>query len=473
MEHLNELNTNVNMPKQARTALDSKITQTITETYKKKFGINFKEVNIHYLTKCTILVLTLKNLPSFPSTLETNSSELSNPHQPPSENSLPEPPNVSTKEIATNPPHSIPLPSELTPQQFMPLNLDAFGKLKTNHVGSDELPEDITVKTMNRYRNILPNPVSRVVLPQIGNDKTTTYINANYIKGVDGENNDYIAAQGPTPQSVIPFWRMLWENEVKVIIMVTKLMERTTIKCSRYWPDKVNLTGQEGIIKYGDVIVRVVKAEKKPGYKLAELKVWKEVQPPRQIKPPRTIRHYWFDSWPDHGVPESPNAVVGMLRDANNIDPDHVAPWVVHCSAGIGRTGTFIGIDLGMKMIDSPKVVTVEPLNIIKNMRNDRGGMVQTPEQYEFLHTVLSDYFAEHGKPVDHLYGNIGHDPTYVNLRYAESAAGKKIKSKRRKRNVSRKRNNQPTTTSKKKPKRKRRGSKRKRKQNPNSVKRK
>jgi protein tyrosine phosphatase len=280
------------------------------------------------------------------------------------------------------------------------LNPSAFESLDKNHVGADQLPYGITVKTMNRYKNILPNPHSRVNLQQIGDDPTTSYINANYITSIDGGQRDYIAAQGPKPDCVLPFWRMLWQEDVKVIIMVTGLIERGKSKCSRYWPDRVHRgNGTEGVIKYGNVIVKVVSAKQRAGYKVAELQATVGSET-------RTVMHFWFDSWPDFGVPSSSSAVTDMLQVANKYDPAHKNPWLIHCSARIGRTGTFIGIDLGMKMVE--KLNAVDTIMLIEKMRNDRGGMVQTRDQYEFLHTVLSDFFALTGKEVaENLYGNV------------------------------------------------------------------
>jgi len=280
------------------------------------------------------------------------------------------------------------------------LNPSAFESLDNNHVGPDQLPEGITIKTMNRYKNILPNPHSRVNLQLIGDDPTTTYINANYITSIDGGQRDYIAAQGPKPDCVLPFWRMLWQEDIKVIIMVTGLIERGKSKCSRYWPDRVYRgNGAEGVIKYGNVVVKVVSAKQRAGYKVAELEATVGSET-------RTVMHFWFDSWPDFGVPSSSTAVTDMLQVANKYDPVHENPWLIHCSAGIGRTGTFIGIDLGMKMVE--KLNAVDTIMLIEKMRNDRGGMVQTRDQYEFLHTVLSDFFALNGKEVaENLYGNV------------------------------------------------------------------
>ena len=159
---------------------------------------------------------------------------------------------------------------------------------------------------IRRYKNILPNPHSRVNLQQIGDDPTTCYINANYITAIDGSPQAYIAAQGPKPDCVVPFWRMIWQEEVSIVIMVTGLIERGKSKCSRYWPDKINRGGQEGIIKYGEVVVKVVSAKQMVGYKMAQFEVKHE-----GIDGLRKVTHFWFDSWPDckepcAGVPPPP-----------------------------------------------------------------------------------------------------------------------------------------------------------------------
>lgn len=277
-----------------------------------------------------------------------------------------------------------------------------FDEVPKNDVGASALPEGITVKTMNRYKNILPNPHSRVPLAQLGDDVTTTYINANYISAIDGTTSKfYIAAQGPTPQSVLAFWRMIWQEKTSIIIMVTGLVEGAKTKCTRYWPDAVNRGGSEGILKYGDVVVKVVSAKQQVGYKVAELEaVVKGEQP-------RTIMHFWYDSWPDFGVPSDPTTVVDMLKMARLSDPQHAHPWVVHCSAGIGRTGTFIGVDAGMQLID--RLNAVDTKMLLEHMRKDRGGMIQTYDQYLFVHAVLETYYRENGaKSVEAIYGNTG-----------------------------------------------------------------
>lgn len=257
-----------------------------------------------------------------------------------------------------------------------------FEALPKNSAGLEELPEGIPVKPLNRYKNVLPNKNSRVVLPMINNDATSSYINANHVAGID---QCYIACQGPVPQSVVSFWRMLWLYDVRIVIMTTALEEKGKSKCTRYWPDVVSRAANKGIVKYGNVAVRVLKAQQLYGYKIAVL----EASVGKQN--PRIITHFWCDSWEDYGI-SNPETIIDMLNNARGVDTSG-NPWVVHCSAGIGRTGTCIGIDIGMRFLN--KHSGVDTTAIVSALRLDRGGMVQTYKQYAFMHDVLSHYHEE------------------------------------------------------------------------------
>jgi receptor-type tyrosine-protein phosphatase R len=274
--------------------------------------------------------------------------------------------------------------------QVAPLDTSAFGTLKTNHADMDALPPAIAkrMKDFNRYKNILPNVHSRVNLEQIGGDTTTSYINANFIANARNNPKAYIAAQGPKPETVVAFWRMIWQEDVRAIVMVTGLMEGHKQKCARYWPEKLYKAEQKaGAVKYGDVEVRVITGSRASGYKTATLHVVKGNEPVREVK------HFWFDTWPDYGVPSDFNVVPAMLKDVRSFSLQKGQPWLVHCSAGIGRTGTFIGIDVGMDVLETAR--KVDTVSLVKMMRRDRGGMVQTPEQCEFVYESLRAFSAE------------------------------------------------------------------------------
>ncbi|XP_046742171.1 tyrosine-protein phosphatase non-receptor type 7-like isoform X3 [Diprion similis] len=222
----------------------------------------------------------------------------------------------------------------------------------------------------NRYCSVLPNPQSRVVLPG-SDDPLASYINANYIRGYDGEDTRYIATQGPLSHTISDFWRMVWSERVSTIVMMTRLYEATKTKCDPYFPLEKN-----GRMQAGTYTVVVNSVESKDGYMVRELELGYEGER-------RHVQHYWYDTWPDHAVPQAAGALVGLAAEVNSLP----GPVVVHCSAGIGRTGCFIAIATGMAQL--LRDGNVDVLGILCQMRYDRGGMVQTAEQYEFVHRAL------------------------------------------------------------------------------------
>uniref|UniRef100_A0A6I8S3N7 protein-tyrosine-phosphatase n=1 Tax=Xenopus tropicalis TaxID=8364 RepID=A0A6I8S3N7_XENTR len=231
--------------------------------------------------------------------------------------------------------------------------------------------------TKNRYKTILPNPVSRVCLKtKNANDALSTYINANYIRGYGGEDKAFIATQGPMINTVNDFWQMVWQEDVPVIVMITKLKEKNE-KCVLYWPEK------RGI--YGGVEVLVNSVKECDYYTIRNLTL-------KQGSQSRTVKHYWYTSWPDHKTPDSAQPLLQLMLDVQEDRKNFSGrgPVVVHCSAGIGRTGCFISTSIGCCQLEEKGVVDV--LNIVCQLRMDRGGMVQTSEQYQFVHHALSLY---------------------------------------------------------------------------------
>eukprot|EP00039_Didymoeca_costata_P018872 m.335334 g.335334 ORF g.335334 m.335334 type:complete len:902 (-) comp17572_c0_seq1:991-3696(-) len=298
---------------------------------------------------------------------------------------------TSKSEPAVIPPTIIPMQKvpkvqKLTRMTVAPFDAAVFESLEKNHVGIDSLPIEIqkALKTFNRYKNILPNPETAVTLAQIGEDPTTKFINANYIRDFAGNKKAYIAAQGPKPETIESFWRMIWESNARAIVMVTGLSEGNKQKCARYWPSTLyNKADGSGGTTHGEIEVQVISGERTDDYKLAVLNVVQNGEN-------REVRHYWFDSWPDYGVPKDSLSVPKMLRAVRDFSCKPDQPWVVHCSAGIGRTGTFIGIDIGIYMLEGTGQADV--MEIIRMMRSCRGGMVQVEEQAEFVHRCLSEY---------------------------------------------------------------------------------
>uniref|UniRef100_A0A452GGZ3 protein-tyrosine-phosphatase n=1 Tax=Gopherus agassizii TaxID=38772 RepID=A0A452GGZ3_9SAUR len=241
-------------------------------------------------------------------------------------------------------------------------------------------PKEIAIPshgTKNRYKTILPNPLSRVCLkPKNPADSLSTYINANYIRGYGGKEKSFIATQGPMINTVNDFWQMVWQEDSPVIVMITKLKEKNE-KCVLYWPEK------RGI--YGKVEVLIKDVQECENYTVRNLTL-------KQGSQSQNVKHYWYTSWPDHKTPYSAQPLLQLMLD---VEEDRMAsagrgPVIVHCSAGIGRTGCFIATAIGCHQLKEEGVV--DALSIVCQLRVDRGGMIQTSEQYEFVHHALSLY---------------------------------------------------------------------------------
>ncbi|XP_041114158.1 receptor-type tyrosine-protein phosphatase R-like isoform X1 [Polyodon spathula] len=251
-----------------------------------------------------------------------------------------------------------------------------FAEIPMNFVDPKEL--DIPSHgTKNRYKTILPNPHSRVCLKTKSiYDPLSSYINANYIRGYMGEEKTYIATQGPMINTVNDFWQMVWQEDSPVIVMITKLKEKNE-KCVLYWPER------RGI--YGKVEVLINSVRECDHYTIRSLTL-------KQGGQCCSVKHYWYTSWPDHKTPDSAQPLLQLITE---VEEDRKAsagrgPVIVHCSAGIGRTGCFIATTTGCRQLKQEGVVDV--LSIACQLRVDRGGMVQTGEQYEFIHHTLSLY---------------------------------------------------------------------------------
>ena len=273
---------------------------------------------------------------------------------------------------------------------------EAYNKLEQNFVGVERIPEGVA--HLNRYTNILPNPRTRVRLEEVeGEGETSRYINANYIQGYEGTPQSYIACQGPLPVTVDSFWRMVWEKNCRSIVMVTGLREKGIEKCARYWPTALfNNDENCGDVQFGGINVSIMAGYRKEGFITSKFRV-------KNGEEEREVWHFWYDSWPDHGVPKVTAPVVAMLKACREFSDESDQPWVVHCSAGIGRTGSFIAVDHGLRQFETTG--TVDVLDIVSKIRKDRGGMVQHAEQAEFVHRTLKQYVVEHAG--DDIHGTV------------------------------------------------------------------
>ena len=278
-------------------------------------------------------------------------------------------------------------PDDVTPVTKMTVasfNDEQFIALPQNAADLDQLPGNpADLMKYNRYRNILPNALTRVALSQKGSDTTSTYINANFITDAYGNPKGYIASQGPKPETAGHFWRLVWEQDSRAIVMITGLVESGREKCHRYWPDS-NVKSEV----YGDFFVTTKSTFEGPIFTETTL----TLSMAGASGETREVKHFWYTDWPDHGVPTGTAGAVSMLAAVRECSDEPKQPWVVHCSAGVGRTGTFIGIDTGILQLNHTGKADV--LELVKLMRSCRGQMVQSLPQARFIHAVLHT-FAE------------------------------------------------------------------------------
>ncbi|XP_066524908.1 receptor-type tyrosine-protein phosphatase eta-like [Hoplias malabaricus] len=257
-------------------------------------------------------------------------------------------------------------------------------------------------KTKNRYNNVLPYDSSRVKLSVQGTS-CDDYINANYIAGYNSRK-EYIAAQGPLPATVNEFWRMIWENHIQTIVMLTRCNEQGRVKCEKYWPTEIKM--------YGNILVKNTSEITLEDWTITDFTI-------KNVKTAeiREVRHFHFTAWPDHGVPETTEVLINfrhLVREHMDQYSLH-SPTVVHCSAGVGRTGTFIALDHLTFQIERESMVDI--YGIVYDMRMHRSLMVQTEDQYVFLNQCALDIIKSRmGTNVDLIYQNTAAFSIYGNM---------------------------------------------------------
>ncbi|XP_069819622.1 receptor-type tyrosine-protein phosphatase S-like [Dendropsophus ebraccatus] len=234
-------------------------------------------------------------------------------------------------------------------------------------------------KPKNRYANVIAYDHSRVILMPVEGILGSDYINANYIDGYR-KQNAYIATQGPLPDTFGDFWRMVWEQRSATIVMMTRLEEKSRVKCDQYWPGR-------GADTYGMIQVTLLDTIELATFCVRTFSLHKNGSSEK-----REVRQFQFTAWPDHGVPEYPTPFLAFLRRVKTCNPPDAGPIVVHCSAGVGRTGCFIVIDAMLERIKHEK--TVDIYGHVTLMRSQRNYMVQTEDQYSFIHDALFEAVA-------------------------------------------------------------------------------
>uniref|UniRef100_A0A8D0AL61 Tyrosine-protein phosphatase non-receptor type 9 n=1 Tax=Sander lucioperca TaxID=283035 RepID=A0A8D0AL61_SANLU len=266
--------------------------------------------------------------------------------------------------------------------------------------GAFDYSKKLSNQIKNRYSDVLCLDQSRVRLCQLcdDEDETSDYINASFMDGYK-RSNAYIATQGPLPKTFGDFWRMVWEQMVLIIVMTTRVVERGRVKCGQYWPLEEGRTEQHGYFLVRNTHIQVFQ-----DFKLSHLELYNTQSGER-----REVCHYLYVSWPDFGVPKSASAMLDFRehvlqrREAavqslgsSWTGPPGGPPVVVHCSAGIGRTGTFCTLDICLSRLED--IATVDIRQTVRRMRTQRAFSIQTWDQYYFCYTAVIEYAQRHGK---------------------------------------------------------------------------
>ncbi|XP_052252351.1 receptor-type tyrosine-protein phosphatase T-like [Dreissena polymorpha] len=262
----------------------------------------------------------------------------------------------------------------------------------------------------NRYKEMYAYDHSRVILKRIADEPHSDYINACHVDGYM-EEKKYIASQGPVNPMVGDFWRMMWEQDVCIIVMATKLVEEGKMKCLKYW-------GKNKPIIHGNFAVTLSEEKCSSDYTIRTITVHEKVKPHVS----RNVTQFHYTAWPDKSVPTSSTSLVQFWRKIRCHKREPKQPWLIHCSAGVGRTGTFIAMDYlydqGKETgnIDIPQCVT--------NLRAQRVNMVQTASQYRYLYKLILEMLVLPSEPVttEQISGeNIGLKEQFLDLSTDES----------------------------------------------------
>ena len=238
----------------------------------------------------------------------------------------------------------------------------------------------INNKPKNRFANIIPYEHSRVRLTFTG-EHSSDYINACYVDGYHRKQT-YIASQGPMPHTLIDFWRMIWEKNIDHIVALTKVMEAAKRKCEQYWPEN-----ETDMCEFDMIQVTLKKCERYTSYDIRMMEITHA-----EYSEARTVIQFHYTVWPDHGVPIFSSSLISFINHTKEYNDPKTArtPMLVHCSAGVGRTGTFIVLDYFMEHLKED-IDKINIYRLVAQLRENRCLMVQTKDQYIFIHDALLD----------------------------------------------------------------------------------
>ncbi|XP_060737342.1 tyrosine-protein phosphatase non-receptor type 18 isoform X1 [Tachysurus vachellii] len=235
----------------------------------------------------------------------------------------------------------------------------------------------------NRYKDILPYDQTRVVLSPTTPEYQSDYINANFIKGATGSRT-YIATQGPLNNTVVDFWRMVWQYDIRVIIMACREFELGKKKCEVYWAPRDDPS------TFGPFTVSTV--EESP----TNEEVIVRTLAVKHCDETRTVSHFQYMAWPDHGIPVVADGILGMMDSVRVRQGCHPGPLLVHCSAGCGRTGVICAIDIVNDLLLKKKIgEDFSIMDLVLELRRQRPSAVQTKEQYEFVFHTVAQMFEK------------------------------------------------------------------------------
>ncbi|MCI4379489.1 hypothetical protein PGIGA_G00228910 [Pangasianodon gigas] len=237
-------------------------------------------------------------------------------------------------------------------------------------------------RSKNRFTNIKPYNNNRVKLLSEPGIPGSDYINASFVSGYLCPN-EFIATQGPLPGTVADFWRMIWETRTKTIAMLTQCFEKGRIRCHQYWPED-----NKPVTVFGDIIITKLTEDVHPDWTVRALRVEKHGDY-------MVVHHFNYTSWPEHGVPESSSTLIQFVKAVRSNRGHDNATIVVHCSAGVGRTGVFIALDHLIQHIRDHDFVDV--YGLVAELRSERMCMVQNLAQYMFLYQSTLDLLTSKG----------------------------------------------------------------------------